>query len=193
MQSKQSKDMLLLLDNYDSFTYNLRDYLCQLNEEVTVVRNDQCTIADIEQMNPAAIVISPGPKRPLDAGITMELMRHFHDMKPILGICLGHQALGEFFGAKLVRSVEPVHGKTSMVQHNDDAIFEGIESPFEVMRYHSLELEGVKSPLQILAKTGDTIMAIKHETLPLYGLQFHPESILTPAGLKLLGNWVKGI
>jgi anthranilate synthase/aminodeoxychorismate synthase-like glutamine amidotransferase len=184
--------VLLLLDNYDSFTYNLYDYLSRLHVDCRVVRNDQVSIADIEALQPTAIVVSPGPKRPADAGITMELIRHFHAKMPILGICLGHQALGEFFGATLVKSPYPMHGKTSMVQHNGDTLFNNIPNPFEVMRYHSLELDNLAAtPLQTLATTHDgAIMAIKHPTLPLYGLQFHPESILTPQGFQLLQNWV---
>lgn len=184
--------MLLLLDNYDSFTYNLYDYLSRLHADCRVVRNDQVSIADIEALQPTAIIISPGPKRPADAGITMELIRHFHQTIPILGICLGHQALGEFFGALLVKSPYPMHGKTSMVQHSGDILFNNIPNPFEVVRYHSLELDKLAAtPLQTLATTQDgAIMAIKHPTLPLYGLQFHPESILTPQGFQLLANWV---
>jgi len=187
--------MLLLLDNYDSFTYNLYDYLYQLGIDCKVLRNDECTIADLEALPLKAIVISPGPGRPEDSGITMQVIEHFHAKLPILGICLGHQALGLYFGAKLVRGLEPVHGKTSPVTHNSDLVFEGILSPFPVMRYHSLVLEGLEgTPLDIIATTADSIpMAIKHRELPLYGFQFHPESILTPDGLKLLGNWWAGV
>jgi len=185
--------MLLLLDNYDSFTYNLYDYLLQLHSEVVVYRNDEISSSEIEQLNPQGIIISPGPKTPHEAGITMNVVAQFHDKIPLLGICLGHQALGMFFGAQLVKSDYPVHGKTSLIQHNDDALFQHINNPFEAMRYHSLYLaELEKSPLQIIAATNDNIpMAIKHATLPLYGLQFHPESILTPDGLTLLRNWMQ--
>ena len=185
--------MLLLLDNYDSFTYNLYDYLLQLHSEVVVYRNDEISCAEIEQLNPQGIIISPGPKTPNEAGITMNVVAQFHDKIPLLGICLGHQALGMFFGAQLVKSDYPVHGKTSLIQHNDDALFQHINNPFEAMRYHSLYLaELEKTPLQIIATTNDNIpMAIKHATLPLYGLQFHPESILTPDGLTLLRNWMQ--
>lgn len=183
--------MLLLLDNYDSFTYNLYDYLYWLGIDCKVLRNDECTIADLEALPLQAIVISPGPGRPKDSGITMQVIEHFHTKLPILGICLGHQALGEYFGAKLVRGPEPVHGKTSMLEHNNDVVFDGVSNPFSVMRYHSLVLEGLEqTPLEVIASTADGIpMAIKHSSLPLYGFQFHPESILTPDGLKLLGNW----
>ncbi len=185
--------MLLLLDNYDSFTYNLYDYLLQLHSEVVVYRNDEISCAGIEKLNPQGIIISPGPKTPHEAGITMNMIAQFHNKIPMLGICLGHQALGMFFGAQLMQSDYPVHGKTSVIQHNNDALFQHINNPFEAMRYHSLYLtELAKTPLQIIATTNDNIpMAIKHETLPLYGLQFHPESILTPDGLTLLRNWMQ--
>jgi anthranilate synthase/aminodeoxychorismate synthase-like glutamine amidotransferase len=184
--------MILLLDNYDSFTYNLYDYFCRLQAEVRVITNDHYKLPEIVAMQPSALVISPGPGRPVDSGITMELVEYFHNKLPILGICLGHQALGEFFGAGLVKSPYPMHGKTSMVNHNGDVVFKGIPAQFEVMRYHSLELENLEGKyLQTIASTSEgTIMAMKHHTLPLYGLQFHPESILTPDGLKLLENWL---
>jgi anthranilate synthase/aminodeoxychorismate synthase-like glutamine amidotransferase len=184
--------LILLIDNYDSFTYNLYDYFCRLQAEVRVIRNDHYKLPDIIAMQPSALVISPGPGRPIDSGITMELIEYYHDKLPILGICLGHQALGEFFGARLIKSPYPMHGKTSLVHHEGNAIFADIPVQFEVMRYHSLELESLTgTPLQEIASADGTIMALKHNTLPLYGLQFHPESILTPDGLKLLENWLK--
>ncbi len=187
--------MLLLLDNYDSFTYNLYDYLYRLGIDCKVMRNDECSLAELEALPLQAIVISPGPGRPEGSGITMQVIQHYYNKLPILGICLGHQALGLYFGVKLVRGPEPVHGKTSALTHNNDAVFEGIENPFLVMRYHSLVLAGLEdAPLEIIATTADGIpMAIKHRELPLYGFQFHPESILTPDGLKLLGNWWAGV
>lgn len=184
--------MILLLDNYDSFTYNLFDYLKQLHEEVVVYRNDAISIDEIKQLQPNAIVISPGPKTPELAGITMQVIAEFYLTIPILGICLGHQAIGQFFGATLVKSIYPMHGKTSKISYTHDAIFENIENPFEAMRYHSLYLKNVENtPLKIIANTDDNmVMAIKHQLLPIYGLQFHPESILTEEGLKILENWV---
>lgn len=185
--------MLLLLDNYDSFTYNLYDYLLQLHEHVVVFRNNEITIEEIKALKPEGIVISPGPKTPEDAGITLKVIEQFHNSIPILGICLGHQALGLFFGAKLLQADYPMHGKTSLIQHNNDALFQNVSPQFEAMRYHSLYLAELEhTPLQIIAATAnDNIpMAIKHKSLPLYGLQFHPESILTLDGLTMLKNWL---
>ena len=184
--------MLLLLDNYDSFTYNLYDYLLQLHEEVLVFRNDEVDVNTIEQLQPKGIVISPGPKTPADAGITLQVVERFHRHIPILGICLGHQAIGTFFGAKLLQATYPMHGKTSLLQHNGDAIFKNVAASFHAMRYHSLYLSEIENtPLKVIATTHDNIpMAIKHQNFPLYGLQFHPESILTPSGLTLLKNWL---
>jgi len=182
--------MILLIDNYDSFTYNIYDYLSQLGEEVVVCRNDELHCDVIEQMHPQAIVISPGPKKPSDAGITMQVIDRFHTTIPILGICLGYQAIGEYFGATLVRSAVPVHGKTSEMVHSGDPVFAGVPSPTEVMRYHSLNIVNVAPPLKIIATTaGGENMALKHATLPIYGLQFHPESILTSYGMLMLRNW----
>lgn len=183
--------MLLLLDNYDSFTYNLYDYLCRLGINCQVLRNDECTLAQLEALPLQAIVVSPGPGRPEDSGITMQVIQHFHNRLPILGICLGHQALGLFFGATLLRGAAPVHGKTALIKHNNDTIFTGLPNPLQVMRYHSLILANIEhTPLEVIAATTDGVpMAIKHPELPLYGLQFHPESVLTPDGLALLSNW----
>jgi len=182
----------VLLDNYDSFTYNLKDYLEQYGYIVKVVRNDECTVEEIEALNPKGIVISPGPNRPENAGITMELIERFQNTKPILGVCLGHQAIGTYFGAELVRTPRPVHGKTSTLTHSDHKMFEEIQAPIEVCRYHSLTLEKVVDPMMVLARSEDNcIMAIAHKTLPIWGVQFHPEAILSTGGLRLLGNWLQ--
>lgn len=183
--------MVLLLDNYDSFTYNLYDYIVQCGEQCRVVRNDEMTIGEMRQLDFSSAVISPGPKTPQEAGLTMKFIEKFHDTKPILGICLGHQAIGQFFGARLVHAKRPMHGKTSVIKHSGHFLFNGLPEKFEVMRYHSLILTGVEqTPLQVTArtKTGE-VMAIAHPHYPLAGVQFHPESILTPFGLQLLKNW----
>ena len=189
--------MLLIIDNYDSFTYNLLDYFAQLGEECAVWRNDACTLADIEQLQAEILVISPGPKTPLDAGITMSAIARFHQKLPMLGICLGHQAIGEFFGAKLVRAERPMHGFTSIMEHHRHPIFTDLPKQFGVMRYHSLLLQKVKNPLSIIAKTRrNEIMAIAHNQLPIAGFQFHPESILTENGLEILKNslaWLRKV
>lgn len=163
--------MILLLDNYDSFTWNLYDYLAQTGKQVEVWRNDACTLQQIETLNPEAIVISPGPKTPMDAGITMQMIESFHHRIPMLGICLGYQALGIYFGASLVKSVVPMHGKTSLIQHNQDIIFSGIQSPMQVMRYHSLNIADISAmQLEVIAQTiSGEPMAIKHCHFPLYG------------------------
>ncbi|MFT7589060.1 MAG: anthranilate synthase/aminodeoxychorismate synthase-like glutamine amidotransferase [Limisphaerales bacterium] len=184
--------MILLIDNYDSFAYNLLDYFRQLDQEVIVKQHDRITLDEIEEMAPDGIVLSPGPRTPADAGIMMELIAHFHSTIPILGICLGHQAIGAFFGAKLVKGSAPVHGKTALVRHQGDAIFKELPNPLQVMRYHSLVLSALENtPLEIIGQTPEkVIMAIKHRTLPILGVQFHPESILTPQGLEMLSNWL---
>jgi len=183
---------ILLLDNYDSFTYNVYDYLSQCGAEVLVKRNDAISIAGISNLNTAGIVISPGPKRPEDAGITMDLIHHFHTRLPILGICLGYQAIGAYFGATVARSPVPFHGKTSVIEHNLQGLFANIPSPTEVMRYHSLNISDMPTCLNITASTQKTNepMALRHVDLPLTGVQFHPESILTPCGKQLLANWL---
>ncbi len=186
-----------MIDNYDSFTYNLYDYFLRIGVHCDVIRNDKTTVAALKRQKMDGLVISPGPKRPEDAGITMDCLAHFHDKLPILGICLGHQAIGLFFGASLVRAREPRHGKTSKIIHDEQHIFKNLQNPLEVMRYHSLILENLPQSLQIAAKTADIlggeveneIMAISHQHLPIVGVQFHPESILTPHGLAMLKNW----
>ena len=183
---------ILLLDNYDSFTYNLADYLERAGAQVKVWRNDQCSIEEIKHLAPAGIVLSPGPCRPSDAGLLMDVIATFYQEVPLLGVCLGHQGIGEFFGAKLIKATLPIHGKTSMITHTQEGLFEGLPSPIEVMRYHSLILESlVGTPLKVTAQT-DTgeIMAFRHESLPLEGVQFHPESILTSYGVNMIANFV---
>lgn len=184
---------VLLLDNYDSFTYNLYDYLLQAGAECQVVRNDALALDAFEQLAFDAIVLSPGPGRPAEAGLLLPLLERWQARVPILGICLGHQALGEFFGARLVLAPVPRHGKTSVVRHDGQhALFAGIPLEFNAMRYHSLLLESLEgSPLRPLAHTeSGEIMALVHDSLPLAGVQFHPESILTEHGLILLKNWL---
>lgn len=180
--------MLLLIDNYDSFTYNLQDYLAQLDFASQVVRNDQCTLQQIKDWQPEAIVISPGPETPSKAGITMPLIQHFYTQIPIVGICLGHQAIGEFFGARLDKASRPMHGMTSLIHHTGHAMFGDLPRSFEVMRYHSLCLYDLENtPLIATAHTSTgEIMALAHRSLPLVGCQFHPESILTEYGLQIL-------
>lgn len=187
--------MVLLIDNYDSFTYNLYDYIQQLGFQCQVIRNDEYSIDEIERFNFDSIVLSPGPGTPQESGITLEIIDRFHKRKPILGICLGHQAIGMYFGAKLCKAKLPMHGKTSEIQlDNSTRLFRHFNKSLEVMRYHSLLLEGVGAPLKIVATTStQEVMAIEHESLPIAGLQFHPESILTNSGLEILLNWFQSI
>lgn len=183
---------ILLIDNYDSFTYNLYDYILRLGASCEVFRNDEISLAATQQKHFDALLISPGPKRPVEAGITMELIDFYHDKYPILGVCLGHQALGEYFGASLVKAKLPMHGKTSWIQHCQKSIFKDLPSSFLVMRYHSLLLENLPDVLEKLAATeGGELMAMQHRELPLVGVQFHPESILTAYGLPLMANWLQ--
>ncbi len=184
--------MILLIDNYDSFTYMLRDYVAQAGEECMVVRNDEMSLAQIKDLDFDSIIISPGPKSPAAAGITIEVIAAFHTYKPILGICLGHQAIGQFFGAELVTAQTPMHGKTSTVSLTAHPIFTGIPPQIDVMRYHSLILKDLLGEkLEPIALTGDgEIMAISHTSLKIAGLQFHPESILTQYGSQMIKNWV---
>jgi anthranilate synthase/aminodeoxychorismate synthase-like glutamine amidotransferase len=183
--------MWALIDNYDSFTWILRDYLLQTGHECNVYRNDEITLTQLIALSPARIIISPGPETPLQAGIIMQVIDHFHKHTPILGVCLGHQALGMYFGARLFHTPYPVHGKTSAVLHTGDPLFAGIPSPFTAMRYHSLAIDGLNgTPLKAIAHTGDGIlMALAHNQYPCTGIQFHPESIGTEYGLQLLKNW----
>lgn len=187
--------MVLLIDNYDSFTYNLYDYIAQLQMPCIVIRNDARTLQEIKKLKFNSIVISPGPERPQSAGITMQIIEEYHRTIPILGICLGHQAIGEYFGAELVKAKLPMHGKTSTIKIlRNNNLFRNIPSTFKVMRYHSLVLENLPDCLQPLAITNDNaIMAFQHTALPLLGIQFHPESILTEHGMLLLKNWFEYI
>ena len=184
--------MIFLIDNYDSFTYILHDYILQTGRECRVVRNDEVTLDELIAYNPERLIISPGPETPLQAGISMSAITHFHDRIPILGVCLGHQALGMFFGAKLAQLSYPMHGKTSEVTHSGHPVFDGIPSPFTVMRYHSLAIGDFPGiGLKATAHTADgTIMALAHDTYSCIGVQFHPESVGTEHGLQLLKNWV---
>lgn len=183
--------MVLLLDNYDSFTYNLRDYILQCGMQCTVVRNDEMSLEDIAKLNFTSAIISPGPKTPAEAGLTMQFIERFYAQKPILGICLGHQAIGEFFGAELARAIKPMHGKTSVIEHTGNYLFNNLPLKIEVMRYHSLVLKNIENtPLQVTATTSEgEVMAFAHPVLKLAGVQFHPESVLTTHGLQLMKNW----
>jgi len=186
--------MILMIDNYDSFTYNLVQYLSSLGQEVKVYRNDKITVDAIRKLNPRKIVISPGPGRPEDAGISCEVIKTFAGKLPILGVCLGHQSIGFVFGAKIVHAKELMHGKTSKIYHNKKEIFKGLPLPFEATRYHSLVVQKISLPtcLEIIAWTKEgEIMGLKHRKYPVWGVQFHPESVLTKSGMDLLENFVK--
>ncbi len=186
--------MILVIDNYDSFTYNLVQYLGELGENVVVRRNDQITLDEIEAIVPNRILISPGPGRPADAGISLALITHFAGRIPILGVCLGHQAIGEAFGGLVVRASRVVHGKATEILHDRKSIFSGLDSPFEAGRYHSLvvERESLPACLEVSAETRDgVIMGLRHRDKKIEGVQFHPESILTPPGKTLLSNFLR--
>jgi anthranilate synthase/aminodeoxychorismate synthase-like glutamine amidotransferase len=190
--------MVFVLDNYDSFTYNLVQYMGELGAEMIVRRNDELTPAEVEALQPDRILISPGPCTPQDAGISMDLIRHFANSKrriPILGVCLGHQAIGAVFGGEVIRAPKLMHGKTSEVEHDGKTIFTGIPSTMTCTRYHSLIVseKGLPKELEISARTadGETIMGLRHRELPIEGVQFHPESVLTSHGRKLIENFLK--
>lgn len=186
--------MLLMIDNYDSFTYNLVQYLRELGEEVVVHRNDKITLEEIASLNPQRLVISPGPCTPNEAGISVEAIRHFAGKLPILGVCLGHQSIGQAFGGRIVRAERLMHGKTSPVFHDGRELFAGLPDPFDATRYHSLLIERDTFPgvLEITAWTAEgEIMGLRHRQLPLWGVQFHPESILTVTGMDLLRNFLE--
>lgn len=190
--------MVFVLDNYDSFTYNLVQYLGELGAEVVVRRNNQVTIAEVERLAPQRIVISPGPCTPQDAGISIELIKHFAGRVPILGVCLGHQALGAAFGGEIVPAPKLMHGKTSQIMHDNRTIFQGLPLPLTATRYHSLIVDQKSLPpeLEISAYTTDSgasrvIMGIRHREFPVEGVQFHPESVLTAEGKKLMSNFLQ--
>lgn len=188
--------MIVLIDNYDSFTFNLYQYLGEF-AEVKVIRNDEITIEELKELKPSGIVISPGPGRPEDAGISIDVAKNFGEDIPVLGICLGHQSIAAAFGGKVVRAKEIYHGKSSQVSVKGDDIFEGVARRIDVMRYHSLVVDRSTLPkeLEIIAETVNdhVIMAIKHKTKKIYGIQFHPESVFTPKGKRIIKNFVEGI
>ncbi|MFZ3085833.1 MAG: aminodeoxychorismate/anthranilate synthase component II [Candidatus Hydromicrobium sp.] len=184
---------ILMIDNYDSFTFNLVQYLGILGENIKVRRNDKVSLDEIKKMAPSRIVISPGPGRPVDAGMSKDIIRHFYKEIPILGVCLGHQCIGEVFGAEVINSGVVIHGKTSKIYHDGKSIFTCVENPFEAARYHSLILkkDTIPSSLEVTAHTEDgIIMGVRHKNYKLEGIQFHPESFLTPVGLKILKNFI---
>ncbi|MBF0510943.1 MAG: aminodeoxychorismate/anthranilate synthase component II [Candidatus Omnitrophica bacterium] len=187
--------MILMIDNYDSFTYNLVQYFGELKEKVEVFRNDALTIDEIRALKPEKIVISPGPGRPEDAGISIDIIKQLGPQIPILGVCLGHQGIGYAFGGKIINAKHLMHGKTSMIKHNGVGIFQKLPNPFEATRYHSLVIDPkhVPSCLKVTAVTTDDgeIMGVAHKTYPVYGVQFHPESILTKQGMNILKNFLK--
>lgn len=188
--------MLLLLDNYDSFTYNLYQYLCELGQEVEVVRNDRTTVRAIERMNPAGIVISPGPSRPEKAGISCEVVIELGPRTPILGVCLGHQCIGHAYGGRVERAGEVMHGKSSLIYHKGVGVLAGLESPFEAIRYHSLAVmpDTVPRCLEVTAWTDrGIVMALRHRQHPVEGVQFHPESIMTRVGKDVLRNFLRNL
>lgn len=186
--------MLLMIDNYDSFTYNLVQYLGELGEDVRVYRNDKLTVEEIEALHPQRLVISPGPCTPKEAGISVDAIRHFAGRIPVLGVCLGHQSLAVAFGGEVVRTDRLMHGKTSMIHHDGKTIFRALPNPFEATRYHSLLVKRATVPdcLEVSAETAEgEIMGLRHRSLGVEGVQFHPESILTAAGMDLLRNFLK--
>ncbi|HWC02808.1 MAG TPA: aminodeoxychorismate/anthranilate synthase component II [Methylomirabilota bacterium] len=185
--------MLLMIDNYDSFTYNLVQYLGELGAELAVYRNDAITVDEVERLAPAGIVVSPGPGAPREAGVSVPVIRRCGERVPILGVCLGHQAIGEVFGGVVERAPQPVHGKTTLVHHDGRGVFAGLPSPFEATRYHSLVVRraGLPGCLEVSAESEDgLVMGLRHKALPVEGVQFHPESILTASGKALLGNFL---
>lgn len=188
--------MILMIDNYDSFVYNLVQYIGELNEEVKVVRNDEITINDIEKLNPEIIILSPGPCSPKEAGVCIDVVNHFKNKKPIFGICLGHQTIGHVFGANIIKAIKPVHGKVHSIKHNDKGVFKGLNNPLNVTRYHSLVIDknNLPSDLEITAISNeDEIMGIKHKKYKIEGVQFHPEAILSEQGHEILKNFIDDV
>lgn len=186
--------MLLLIDNFDSFAHNLARYLERLGQQVHVVRNDAVTLAQVRDWQPQAIVLSPGPCTPTEAGCSLDLVREFHDKVPMLGVCLGHQTIAAALGGKVIAAPEPMHGRTSLIEHNGKGIFTGLASPLEVCRYHSLAVEEASLPeaLEITARSGEgVIMALQHRTRPIVGMQFHPEAILSTHGYAMLAGFLR--
>ncbi|WP_069650288.1 aminodeoxychorismate/anthranilate synthase component II [Caloranaerobacter ferrireducens] len=186
--------MIFMIDNYDSFTYNLYQFLAELGEEILVKRNDEVSLEEIEKLNPEIIVISPGPCSPSEAGISIDIVKHFKGKVPILGICLGHQTIGHVFGAKIVKAIRPVHGKVEPIIHYNKGVFRGLNNPLKVTRYHSLVIDRATLPddLEITAETNEgEIMGIRHKNYLIEGMQFHPEAILTEKGHELLNNFIK--
>jgi len=186
--------MLIMIDNYDSFTYNLVQYLRMLGTEIIIFRNDEITISDLEKLKPEGIVISPGPGRPSAAGLSLDIIKFFSGKIPILGVCLGHQSIAQAFGGKIISAKQIMHGKTSMINSDSKNLFTGINKPFQAMRYHSLAVEEKNLPdcLEITARTDDNeIMGLRHKEFIIEGIQFHPESIMTPLGKRLLRNFLK--
>ena len=187
--------MILMIDNYDSFTYNLVQYMGELGAEIRVERNDQISLQEIEALKPQKIVISPGPCTPDKAGISVEVIKHFAGKTPLLGVCLGHQSVGQAFGGEIIKAGKLMHGKTSMIRHDGKTLFKDLPNPFEATRYHSLVLNRKSLPdcFEISAESDDNeIMGIRHKELAIEGVQFHPESILTACGKELLDNFIKG-
>ena len=186
--------MVLVIDNYDSFTYNLVQYLGELGADVRVRRNDEITVGEVEAMGPAQILISPGPGRPEDSGVSIDVIRCFGPKTPLLGVCLGHQAIGVVYGGRVCRAAAPMHGKTSTVIHDGKGVFQGITGPIQAGRYHSLVIatDSVPADLEVSARTKDegTIMAVRHRRYPVHGVQFHPESVLTDEGRHMLRNFL---
>src|SRR5439155_8321000 len=187
--------MILVIDNYDSFTYNLVQYLGELGADIKVMRNDAVTLEEVAAAKPSRIVISPGPGRPEQAGVTMPVIRELGRTTPILGVCLGHQAIGAVFGGRVVRAEVPMHGKTSTIEHDGRGVFSGINGPFVASRYHSLVVEGTTMPeaLEVSARTREdgVVMGLRHRAWPVHGVQFHPESILTGEGRRILRNFLE--